>query len=268
MRRLERSSFGSPLRQRDVGGIRVSTTAYAGSSALPLHEHGHAYLCLVAEGAYRQSCPGHEDECRRGLLLVHPEGHRHTNRFHPQGARSLDLFLSPDWQENDGMRRLLSDYRQLRLPGAEVLLARLERELRAADDAAGLALQSAVLDLVARAVRLDDGAAPPAWMARVLERLRDRPQSTPSLAELAALAGVHPAHLARTFKRFHGVSIGEYERRLRVSHACRLLRDPSRTIADVAAEAGFSDQSHFARIFHRLVGQSPSAYRRSVQIPS
>lgn len=102
MRRLNRTSFVQPLRQRDVGGIRVSTSAYAASSTLPLHEHSHAYLCLVVEGAYCESSQGREQECRRGLLLIHPQGHRHSNRFHPQGARSLDLFLPATWLENDG----------------------------------------------------------------------------------------------------------------------------------------------------------------------
>lgn len=268
MPRLGRTSFVPPLRRRDIGGMRISTSAYAGSSVLPVHEHGHAYLCLVADGAYRQSCGGREDECRRGLLLVHPQGHRHANRFHPQGARSLDLFLAPDWLQHEGVPRLLSEYRLLRLAGADGLLARLERELYANDAAAGLALESAMLDLIAQAMRAEDAAARPGWMRRVLERLHDRPTHTPSLAELAALAGVHPAHLARTFRQLHGSSIGEHLRSLRVARACQSLRDPSSTIAEVAAAAGFNDQSHFARVFRRLTGQTPSEYRRAMQIRS
>jgi AraC family transcriptional regulator len=268
MRSLERTSFVPPLRRRDVGGISVSTSAYAGSSVIPLHEHKQPYLCLVAEGGYRQSSRGREDDCRRGLLLVHPQGHRHSNRFHPHGARSLDVFLSADWLEDSGTLRLLSDYRQVRLPGAEALIVRLERELRAGDEAAGVALQSAVLEVIAQAIRLEEAPGRPAWMARVLERLRDEPASTAPLLELAALAGVHPAHLARTFRRLQGLSVGEYQRNLRVTLACRGLRDPARSIAQVAAEAGFCDQSHFARVFRRAIGQTPGEYRRLMQIPS
>jgi AraC family transcriptional regulator len=268
MQHLDRTNLGTPLRQRDVGGMRVSAAIYAGSSALPTHEHGHAYLCLVAAGGYRQSCPGRNDECSHGLLLVHPEGHRHANRFYPRGARCLDLFIPPVMSQSPGVRHLLSDYRQLRLPGAENLQSRIERELAADDDAAGLALQAAVLDLIAQAVRIPNDTHRPVWMPRVIERLRDTPQATPSLVELAGIAGVHPAHLARTFKRVHGVSVGEYQRGLRVTLACRALRNRSRSIADIAAEAGFSDQSHFARVFRRLTGQTPSAYRISMQIPS
>lgn len=248
--------------------MRVSATVYAGASVIPLHEHGHAYLCLVAAGEYRQRCTGREDTCSRGLLLVHPEGHQHADRFHPQGARCVDMFLPRAWLDGHGVRRLLSDYRQLRLPGADGMLRRIERELGASDEAAGLALQSAVLGLVAQALRIQGETMAPAWMSRVLERLRDAPQATPSLAELAALAGVHPAHLARTFKRLQGQTIGDYHRHLRITAACHALRQSSRPLAAIASDAGFNDQSHFARVFRRLIGVTPGAFRRDAQIPS
>lgn len=261
MRHLKRTSFGKPLRQRDVAGMRVSTTIYMGSSVLPTHEHEHAYLCLVASGGYRQSCPGREDDCTRGLLLVHPDGHRHADRFYPEGARSLDLFLPQAWSDGGGIRRLLSDYRHLRLPGVNALRLRIERELAATDDAADLALQAAVLELIACAARTDAGERSPPWMPKVLERLHDAPKSTPPLGELAALAGVHPAHLARTFKRVHGMSIGEYHRNLRIGAACRALARQHPSIAEIAADAGFNDQSHFTRVFRRLTGQTPGEFR-------
>lgn len=264
MRRLERTGFLPPITMRDVRGIRVSMSAYAGSSAFPWHEHQHAYLCLVADGAYCQRARGSEEECRRGLLLIHPQGHRHANRFDPQGARTLDVFLSPSWQDQAGVRRLLSDYRRLRLPGVQAVLARLIRELAATDDAAELALESTVLDLLAQAIRRGDAGTLPSWMPRVVERLHDDPRRTPSLMELAVLAGVHPAHLARTFRRVHGVTVGEHQRKLRVTKACRSLLEPSRAIAQIAAEAGFADQSHFSRVFRRLIGQTPSEYRRTM----
>lgn len=268
MQRLGRANLGSPQYVRRSGGLQVSTTAYAGASALPLHEHGHAYLCLVAAGAYLQRASGRDSECRQGMLLVHPAGHRHANRFAPQGARCLSVFLSDALAESSGPRRLLGEHRQLQLPGAARLLARIESELAATDDAAALALESAVLELVALACRQDDGARRPAWLVRVLERLHDDPCATLSLPDLAALAGVHPAHLARRFRQSQGVSVGEYQRGLRIGVARDALGDRRRSIADIAAAAGFADQSHFARVFKRMVGDTPRGFRQKTQNPS
>jgi AraC family transcriptional regulator len=265
MQRLGRANLGSPQYVRRSGGLQVSTTVYAGASALPLHEHGHAYLCLVAAGAYLQRASGRDSECLQGMLLVHPAGHRHANRFAPQGARCLSVFLPDELTASPAPRRLLGEHRQLQLPGAARLLARIESELAATDDAAALALESAVLELVALACRQGDGARHPAWLARVLERLHDDPCATLSLSDLAVLAGVHPAHLARRFRQLQGVSVGEYQRGLRIGLARDALGDRRRSIADIAAAAGFADQSHFARVFKRMVGDTPRAFRQKTQ---
>jgi AraC family transcriptional regulator len=268
MQRLERTNFGLPERLHTSGGLRVSVTNYAGDSALPWHEHDDAYLCLVAAGSYTQQSGGRDIDCRHGLLLVHPRGHRHANRFAGSGARCLSVFLSPELAADAGVRRLLGDHRVLQLPGTEQRLRRLEQELAANDDAAALALHAAVLELVAQACRLDRPRRPPAWLGRVLERLHDDPLATPSLQELATLAGVHPAHLARRFQQARGMSVGEYQRGLRIGIARKALAEGHRSIAAVAAEAGFTDQSHFARVFKRMTGQTPRDFRQGMQIAS
>jgi AraC family transcriptional regulator len=74
--------------------------------------------------------------------------------------------------------------------------------------------------------------------------------------------GCHPATLTRAFRRELGCTPGDYQRRLRVERAARLLRDTSMPLADVAAACGFCDQSHLARSFRHVLGCTPSDYRR------
>ena len=262
MQHLQRSNYGQPEQWQRWGGLQVSATPYEGGAALPWHEHDEAYLCLVAAGSYMQQSSHDELQCQPGVLLTHPQGHRHANRFGPDGARCISIFLTEG--TGDGVSRLLSEYRQLQLPDAGRLLARIERELRATDAAAAVALQSAVLELVAVACRAD-GERHPAWLQRVLDRLHDEPLAMPSLHELAALAGVHPSHLARSFQRAKGASVGEYQRGLRIALARKALAGQHHSIADVAALAGFNDQSHFARVFRRMTGETPRDYRHRLQ---
>jgi AraC family transcriptional regulator len=266
MQHLQRANYGSPEHVRRLGGVQVSTTPYTGGDALPWHEHDDAYLCLVAAGGYSQQSANHDITCEPGLLLTHPQGHRHTNRFGSKGARCISIFFADG--ADAAVTRLLGDYRQLRLPGADRLLTRIESELRATDDAASLALQSAVLELTAVACRTTDTVRRPTWLQRVLDRLHDDPSATLSLHELAAMAGVHPSHLARSFQQAQGVSVGEYQRHLRIELASKALGDRQRSIAEVAAAAGFSDQSHFARVFRRVMGQTPRDYRQQLQSAS
>jgi len=265
MQHLQRANLGRPEQLRQLANVQISATPYAGDSALPWHEHDEAYLCLVAAGGYTQQSSGDEVDCLPGMLLTHPQGHRHANRFSASGARCISIFLGD--ANGEGVARLLGEHRHLRLPDADRLLARIERELRATDDAAVLALHSAVLELVALACRHGDEHRP-AWLQRVLDCLHDDPLATLSLQELAVIAGVHPSHLARSFQRAKGTSVGEYQRGLRIALARKALTEQHRSIADVAAMAGFTDQSHFARVFRRMTGETPRDYRHRLQRPS
>jgi AraC family transcriptional regulator len=94
------------------------------------------------------------------------------------------------------------------------------------------------------------------------EEAAEPPGEEVRLDELARLAGVHPAHLNRVFRRQHGCAVGEYVRRLRIDLAARELAGSQRPIADIAAAMGFADQSHFSRVFARVMGMTPGRYRK------
>jgi AraC-like DNA-binding protein len=61
-----------------------------------------------------------------------------------------------------------------------------------------------------------------------------------------------PMHLAVTFRRFHGCSIGEYLRRRRVAQVREILAHSQQPLSDIAIEAGFTDESHMSRTFRRF----------------
>lgn len=110
-----------------------------------------------------------------------------------------------------------------------------------------------------RVVRQTD----PELLARlhpVLECLR-QPGPTPALAELAQLVGMSTDQLIRAVKRATGLAPLAWRQNARVLAARRLLRG-GRQIADTAYALGFTDQSHFHRIFRAHVAASPGAYRR------
>jgi AraC family transcriptional regulator len=76
--------------------------------------------------------------------------------------------------------------------------------------------------------------------------------------------GVHPCHLAHTFRSHYGESIGSYIRKLRITWAIGQLGGEEQSISQIAANAGFCDQAHFTREFRKQVGVTPAAYRTHV----
>ena len=84
---------------------------------------------------------------------------------------------------------------------------------------------------------------------------------------MAAAAHLSAYHFARQFKTATGVPPHQYIVARRVGRAQELLRESEDTsLADVAAGAGFSDQSHFSAHFKRLVGVTPRQFRQSARM--
>jgi AraC family transcriptional regulator len=85
-----------------------------------------------------------------------------------------------------------------------------------------------------------------------------------SVEDLAQACGLSVGHFSRAFKVSTGVSPHRWIQSLRVERAKALIRTGSLSIAEVALASGFADQSHLTRVFSRLVGQTPGAWRRAL----
>jgi len=100
----------------------------------------------------------------------------------------------------------------------------------------------------------------------VRERISDEPRPA-AIADLAALAQVNPAYLARCFRRCYGQSIGQYARRVRLECVARKLTETREPLSAIALGAGFADQSHLTRTFRAHWGVTPRQYRLGTRSP-
>jgi AraC family transcriptional regulator len=82
---------------------------------------------------------------------------------------------------------------------------------------------------------------------------------------VAQRVGVHPVHLARTFRRFYQTTFAGYVRHVRIEFARRELAASSASLSAIAAAAGFCDQSHFSRLFKQYTGVTPAEYRLALR---
>jgi AraC family transcriptional regulator len=126
-------------------------------------------------------------------------------------------------------------------------------------------IEALVLQLIAETWRRKTALADPhpRWLRHAEEFLREQFAQPLTLAAVAQSAGVHPVYLASSFRRHYGCSIGDYVRRCRVEFASREISTSQASLAEVALAAGFSNQSHFTRVFSQITGMSPARYRRA-----
>lgn len=104
--------------------------------------------------------------------------------------------------------------------------------------------------------------APPPWL-EALHRDLQRPEwMGESLSFWQKRSGRSPEHLARSCRRFYEVPLNELVNRARITRVQFLLQTTDEKIPTVAIEAGYNNLAHFYRVFERLVGETPHAWRR------
>jgi AraC family transcriptional regulator len=98
-------------------------------------------------------------------------------------------------------------------------------------------------------------------LKRVLDYIADGLDENISLSQLAAIAGMSPHYFSELFKQSTGRAPHKYVLLQRIERAKQQLRDPKRSVIDAGLDAGFHNPSHFARMFRKLTGTTPSRFR-------
>jgi AraC family transcriptional regulator len=99
-------------------------------------------------------------------------------------------------------------------------------------------------------------------LGRVLDFIHNTPYTDISLRSMASAAGLSPFHFSRMFKVATGLSPHQYVLRRRIDIGAEMLLSRADSIAAIALELGFADQSHFTMHFKRVHGIGPAGYRR------
>ncbi|MDI2077983.1 MULTISPECIES: helix-turn-helix transcriptional regulator [Bradyrhizobium] len=133
---------------------------------------------------------------------------------------------------------------------AETLGLLLLRELRHAADPAGAQREGVRGGLTAR------------QLGRITEFVDSQISSDITISDMAALVGLSPFHFIRAFKESVGLSPYQHVQSERIRRARELLSDRNLSLSDVAHAVGFSDASQLNRAFQKLIGVTPTAFRR------
>ena len=254
------------------------------------HFHPEIELTRIVRSRGRRLVGDSVEEYADGdLVLVGPElphtWHSEPGRRGPHEAVVVQFspgFLGKGFLERPellGVRRLLERARRgLRFDGPAA--RDVGRRLEGMDGLDGFGRLRALLDALARLAAerrprplASPGYAPPARRGdprridRVCRHLAERYLEDVPLAEAAARAHLSTSAFCRYFRARTGQTLVGYLNELRIGHACRLLLETDRPVADIAFDSGFRNLAHFNRRFLALRGRPPREYRRAFSPP-
>ncbi|MBX7248127.1 MAG: helix-turn-helix transcriptional regulator [Caulobacteraceae bacterium] len=238
----------------DDGDLEVAAARYAPASAQAAHVDERSRITALMAGSLVEDTAGGAALLEPGALLYKSNDVSHEDRVSPDGAATVSLVFARE----DGFTPGPGTWRARRTPGGLRAFAAL---MDAALAKRPNGVHAAAADLLAA---VDEGAGrrkPPRWLARLKDDLECAGLSSVDVAGAARSAGCHPAHASRLFRAAYGLSITDHGQvhAMRRAHE-RLARGDS--LSDVAQGAGFYDQSHMNRVFVRISGATPAAWRR------
>jgi AraC-like DNA-binding protein len=246
---------------------RIFTRSLAAGASVPWHDHGRPTLCIVRAGAVHEEDARGDRVRKAGDVVFRPEPERHRNfadaattlmviEFPQRSLEQLDrLGMDVEATTFTSTSRTLFLARQLSLKWSHRIPWR------------GLEMMSMVYDLLAEVARSATVEfTPRGWLQAVRARLDRDFRENLTLAELARGASVAPSTISKLFRQETGTTVHDYLASQRLQEATRLLARDEMSIAEIATEVGFCDQSHLNRVMRRRLGLTPAAFRRQATV--
>jgi AraC family transcriptional regulator len=241
-------------RTADGGSFRVEVFYTPPNRRAPFHVHDQVTVVVPLSGYFVETTFKKSVEGKPGAVIVETPESPHENVYGPCGGTNLRLRMSPELQSFVECEAH-AGFGHVR--AYEIARSMAENM----DDP--LLLECAALEILGIANNGPEWTprCRPAFLRDIIENLRANVDIGRDIATLARDARVSPIRLVRSFRRTYGISLARFIRVLQMQRARNLLSDPAISLSAVAAEAGFSDQSHMTRAFAQTYGQTPASMR-------
>ncbi len=262
-------------------GIALESFSDIPGVAIPDHEHPTHFLNLLTRGVIKAQWTtegrSHSAMNSPGTIYLLPAGTRDRLTWSGPTTRVVVVmapgFLARSFEDTTDLNEIdLVTHWNLRDRHIQAVMLAMYGDLEDGSPAGPLYGESLGLALGLYLIRryavrgrkypAPRGGMPTARLNRVLDYVHQNYAKDLRLWELAKLAGMSPHYFCALFKASTGLTPYQYVLRCRVERAKFYLRDPALTIAGVGEAVGFSDQSHFTKVFRRIVGATPMQYRR------
>jgi AraC family transcriptional regulator len=254
-------THGRTIAMRSTQGFVWTLSVFPPRAYVPQHDRARPGLTYIVAGSLREGFFSRNFDIPAGTLIAKPPDAAHWDWSGSKGTTCLILEVAgcnPALLESAPMLDRLA---LVRSPLMSSLADSVVRRLRRHRSGSESSLSNLTVEFLAAAHHADDYGEHPSWVERAIEFLDDDYMSIKRVNEVAAIAGVHPVHLARVFRRRVGCTIRTYLTRLRVRAAADRLARSDEPISHIAIGVGFADQSHLTRAFTMDLGVAPAQYR-------
>lgn len=255
--------FGQFQRRINLPNLLLTEAEYT-YDYVDWHYHEQAYFTYLLAGQLRETDRKQTHQLQTGSLLYHYREEAHCNHKADLYTRGFHLEINQNWfAQFDQNADQTAGSHLIRHPHQHLLFEQIYRESCLMDEDSPLSIDALVLQLMNHMVcpLVSINQPKPRWIKNLQAILHEEMQVL-ALDDLAKIVGVHPVYLCQEFSRYFGCTMGEYRRKLKLMTALASMRNAQFSLTEIAYESGFTDQSHFCKVFKQYLGYSPLQYRK------
>ncbi|MBD2701222.1 helix-turn-helix transcriptional regulator [Spirosoma sp. BT702] len=260
--------FGVSRDELSINGLTLVQSAYHNLQGCPWHYHENAYFAFTTSGTLLETYKQKEIALSAGSLTYHHSQEPHYNSRYSSFVSALHVDIDDSWFNRlDIPKSRPEGLLELGSPDLKILFARLLAETRQNGTEKKLSAESLVVMAFSQLSRSREYTdRKPAWQSRIQEMLYAHYDENLSLTHLAAQLQLHPVYLCQQFPKLFQCTLGEYVRKIKIEKATQhmMAKEPV-SLTELAYACGFSDQSHFTRVFRQQTGLTPMNFRRLIR---
>jgi AraC family transcriptional regulator len=259
--------FGASRSSVRLQDCILTEAGYTPHIEVPWHYHENAYFFYHLRGRLDEVNRKKSITCTAGTLLFHHWQDAHYDKNFSKDAAFFHIEVGNKWFLRHQLKPdILEGSLSLTDPQLKPIFQRIHREIAINDGTTQISVDGLLLQSIAMITRTKENGSPriPAWVSIVRDAIHDTLPEKITLEMLATLTGLHPVHLSKEFPKYFQAGFGQYIRNLRIQKAIELLSDKNMTLSEIACACGFSDQSHFIKIFKSSIGTNPLKYRKEL----
>jgi AraC family transcriptional regulator len=258
--------YGNSKKEFHVNGLTVVDSEFYHYTNCPWHYHRNAHFAFTTKGNLTETHKKDKFYLSAGCLLYNHTSEPHFNSDYSDVVSALHIDIDNKWFEKYDIKFApAKGVWEIKDPVLKNNFHNIFKEVKCPDNVSSLAIESMVLHSVNEmlSTRHLCTQATPTWVFKVKELLYDRYNEKILLEEIALAINIHPTYLCQQFPIYFHCSFGDYIRKIKIEKAVELiLRKQHHSLTEIAYTCGFSDQSHFIRLFKKNVGVTPLAFRK------
>ncbi|MBN8586169.1 MAG: helix-turn-helix transcriptional regulator [Ignavibacteria bacterium] len=259
--------YGVPNKVINLGDIVLTDNEYV-HKKVDWHYHENAYFTYLIKGRLQEINKKETFNCNAGTLLFHNCQDAHYN-IKPDGfTRGFQLEFSSGWLHKH-------DFKTENFEGSGIIC---DIELRNIfnniyiesvlnDNVSAISIEALLTEFFTVMNRQHEisNSKLPSWLKTVESILTEETEMPLTLENLSERSGVHPVHISRMFPKYYGTTIGNYIRKIKINKAIDLIFNSELSLTQISAACGFSDQSHFIRVFRAFSKTTPQLFRKTLK---